>query len=480
MNLRSRRLQNSKTYLYADPRQLKGTKGSVETKAYLQSRRLDRFVFIRLDYFAGARKLPSIYVDRRQAELFSFKLEEVGKLFADDKNKCAQPADAPFGYDLLATYSTEPNATEPEFGVYRGADAIDRELLPSYILKSDNLRLTFKNIRSNEFITRYADCLSSARGAALPVGYFNFVDHILDMQTYTYATLPRIDLLVTDASSDTARRERLQAEVPNSGGSAVIDNYYRRAIRSVDPKTSIVGFSESLAPGELKFGWVMSPIAEVGRPGGVLSYRPMEPTQRSLSALVTMPAWWSRARVEVTTGWIDDSGKFSDGDKLPFSIPLPIDYELLDNILVQPGRRESRPSIALERLPDSIAVRACETATILVPGNRLWRSSVVVLGGQRANDVTVLPDMRGIIATFNSVAAQDATDDADDADDADNAHEAVRMLQVWTSEGVTGPIPVKIKGGAANCRRPELGSNNTPASTAAPAAPSPTLKPVKN
>jgi hypothetical protein len=65
----------------------------------------------------------------------------------------------------------------------------------------------------------------------------------------------------------------------------------------------------------------------------------------------------------------------------------------------------------------------------------------VVLDGQRADEVTVLPDMRGIIATFKKVAPRRSweTDDT-----------AVRKLQVWTSEGVAQEVTVKINQAGAN------------------------------
>jgi hypothetical protein len=93
-------------------------------------------------------------------------------------------------------------------------------------------------------------------------------------------------------------------------------------------------------------------------------------------------------------------------------------------------------------MAENIQVRACSRAEILVPGHRLWRSSVVVLGGQRADEVTVLPDMRGIIAIFKEVSAKR------DWEEGDNA---VRKLQVWTSEGVAQEVGVKI-GAGGPCR----------------------------
>jgi hypothetical protein len=88
---------------------------------------------------------------------------------------------------------------------------------------------------------------------------------------------------------------------------------------------------------------------------------------------------------------------------------------------------------------------------------------VVVLGGQRANEVVVLPDMRGIIATFYKIAARGGTEDvktapAAGAQDARTGSAAAseetvteRELQVWTSEGVAPPLSVLIRGLVGPC-----------------------------
>jgi hypothetical protein len=65
--------------------------------------------------------------------------------------------------------------------------------------------------------------------------------------------------------------------------------------------------------------------------------------------------------------------------------------------------------------------------------------------------------MRGIIATFNEVAPRDASEDVDGS---------VRRLQVWTSEGVAGPIPVKIEYRNEKCPPPMPEQKSQPAADA--------------
>jgi hypothetical protein len=416
----------------------------------------------------GARTLPELELISRQADLFSFRLKEVEQLLAgaSEQNRCATAVGDNFGFRLISTYpgsEGENEASKFEFGVFRRDTSaeIDDASLPNYIFKPGNLNRAFVKVLTEEGVTPHGKCLSSAKGIALPIGFLNFVSQIVDMQTYTYATLPRIDLLVGDTTSDAAQSDALAVDAKSLGASGSLNSYYQRIARAVEPKSSILGFSGSICSklpargcgadkvvkDELNFGWMLSPPVEAKYASAVVVHRPMQPTQRSLSGLITVPTWWKKANIQVTTGWVNDDGSFNARDdsanSRQYSIPLPIDYESLDAILTEPGRRDSRkPSISLERLPENLYVQACERAEILVPGNRLWRSSVVVLGGQRADEVAVLPDMRGIIATFRPVNARAHWESGD---------RAVRALQVWTSEGVAGPVMVTVVDGKKTC-----------------------------
>jgi hypothetical protein len=71
---------------------------------------------------------------------------------------------------------------------------------------------------------------------------------------------------------------------------------------------------------------------------------------------------------------------------------------------------------------------------LLLTGGRIWRSTEVTLGSQKANDIVVLPNMEGIVAHFDCVELQTPLSDA---------NPAVQIL-VWTSEGVTEPDYAKL------------------------------------
>jgi hypothetical protein len=65
-------------------------------------------------------------------------------------------------------------------------------------------------------------------------------------------------------------------------------------------------------------------------------------------------------------------------------------------------------------------LRACEPGSVIIRGSQLWRSTVVTLGGQQADEISVLPNMKGIIARFYGV--EPSISGSED-------------LYLWTSEG---------------------------------------------
>jgi hypothetical protein len=469
--------------------------GTYQALAVAQSKTLDPFVAIRLgQQITGDHEAFEIDVDERQLSMVAFDSAEVDTIYRNE-NKCVgrdgQDLQQAFEeqYSLVTQYKDAGRDVRIFYSRPGEGHPNPSSLIPAAVLTPENLKLAFGASPEAPAPAPFDTCLKFAKQRPLHVGWLNFMAGILDMQTYTYATFPRYDALISESSFDASRADALSVDLQAAKTSAGMSNALRQIVRMADAKPSVVGFSGfcsqqitrrrqasgtaqqpgfcSNTPGtdDLNFGWALYPPAQAGsRYGEAISYRPMPPTQRSLSALVTVPSFWKRVKLELDTGWINDNGSFTVGNIYTYSVTLPLDYEALDTILVGPARRDSqRPSIAIERLPDSIEVEACQRAEILIPGRRLWRSTVVVLGGQRANEVVVLPDMRGIIATFYKIAARGGTEDvktapAAGAQDARTGSAAAseetvteRELQVWTSEGVAPPLSVLIRGLVGPC-----------------------------
>ena len=86
---------------------------------------------------------------------------------------------------------------------------------------------------------------------------------------------------------------------------------------------------------------------------------------------------------------------------------------------------------------EPMVVTACRPASLLLPGRRLWRSAVVTLGSQVADEIQVLPNMRGIIAKFDQVEVPPGWPHLEPVVMDDNAVYAPHKapVTVWTSEG---------------------------------------------
>ena len=74
-----------------------------------------------------------------------------------------------------------------------------------------------------------------------------------------------------------------------------------------------------------------------------------------------------------------------------------------------------------------VSVRPCLPFSVTLLGRRLWRSTVVTLAGERANRVLVMPNMNGIIATFDKAPLPGNL--------SENDQEYYAQLTVWTSQG---------------------------------------------
>jgi hypothetical protein len=251
-----------------------------------------------------------------------------------------------------------------------------------------------------------------------------------------------------------------QAKPGENGSDIALELAKQSAANEARSRTTLIGFGyqEDAGPGAQSvseagagkvaaskipvFGWLITPPRS--SESKVDKYR-FQPLQKSLSALVSVPAWWREIDVEVKTGWMDSTGAIEyqacDDEKqnsqprplggcYSYTIGLPVDMQLLDDLVVRSQNRG--PTIDALDVPQNVKLTRCQYASIEIPGNRLWRSSVVTLGGQEASRIVVLPNMRGILAIFDEIKTT----------------EVEPALTVWTSVGsakypgsinVTGP-----------------------------------------
>ncbi len=223
------------------------------------------------------------------------------------------------------------------------------------------------------------------------------------------------------------------------------------------PSTEIAAESEGDTP-KSDFGWLVGPKYR----NHSTSDKPLAfvqtPSQQSLSAVVSIPSWWSSIQVNLTTCWLHRSRLLElTEDKEPdrfcndhsahrapaqqFSVRLPSTIDELPRKFGYSIERVPRLDSSESPLQQSEFFVGQENASILIRGKELWRSTVVMLGNQKASRIEVLPDMDGIIATFDLIRAP-STRVKRDKDSGDCVVEV--GLSVWTSEGSTDPMPIKI------------------------------------
>lgn len=280
---------------------------------------------------------------------------------------------------------------------------------------------------------RWCDDGGENRYVRIPSGLFNLIESIGTRDIYSYAVFPKneVEGILSSSSVDVALSE---------GAPGLSWFGFARGLRESQIESVLVGFGDGsrsyqddrdkhgeqdAGGGGVHFGWVMSSRGKMG------------PTQKTELALISVPAWTTELTLNVTTGWLDRNA--NEEVEKPFSlrVPVPPDFEAFD-ALVTGGQVQRKPKMLDNLMAANPKLSACENAKILIAGSRLWRSAAVTLGSQKADKITVLPNMEGIIAEFTEVEIPPVRGE-------EGKTPAVK-LRVWTSEGVaTGKKDVAIQ-----------------------------------
>jgi hypothetical protein len=240
------------------------------------------------------------------------------------------------------------------------------------------------------------------------------------------------------------------------------------------------------------FGWVIGP-----RRAGVDNRHLMD--THTLSAIVSVPSWWRAARLTVNACWVAstkvplrpqeiieqlEKDENAPGCQLTHFHPrLPGSEAELQRVLSIEVVRT--PFVRMLPESENFNAVAGQRAAFRIEGGRLWRSTMVTLGAQVAERVSVLPNMLGIVAEFDCVevpsitfsngrpqgpasrrrgtgpstgedgpperevavpsgppSPEVATPEVGTSEPSRNMQRV--PLQVWTSEGVTSPLFVHV------------------------------------
>lgn len=254
------------------------------------------------------------------------------------------------------------------------------------------------------------ECPIEYRGL-IRVGLTRFIQEVEKFSTYSYSVLPRESAV---AVKNEIRRE-LSAGA-NKGGWLDYDISGEDEVsgHSLMPVLSTFSDTEDLPPktSTPRVGWIIAPAVLYG--GGVNS---LSSLSESVMAIVSVPAWWSKLRLDLTTTWIDEMGQPIGTEKTKqMEVSLPNNFALVDTLVFQKLARG--PVITDIVVTDG--KDECESETsVLIIGQRLWRNTSVTVGGIKADKIAVMPDMSAVLATFST-----------------REPKLIRgKLIVWTSEG---------------------------------------------
>lgn len=233
------------------------------------------------------------------------------------------------------------------------------------------------------------------------------------------------------------------------------------------------GNNKNKAPG-MDFGWIVGPKYLVpNKTKGDIGFV-HAPVQYSLSAVISVPNWWTSLNLNINSCWVEQSGisqmargnDVSGGnmgypylDNICHSRTVESSYHNDINYIVRlPGSPAELPrkfGYDIERVP---AIRehryqepladfyiGQEDASLIIKGDELWRSTVVTMGNQKADTIEVLPNMKGIVAKFKKVEIPNKKLSPQLGGRAQDKPCVVRSnVIVWTSEGKTKPLFVRI------------------------------------
>jgi len=309
--------------------------------------------------------------------------------------------------------------------------------------------------------------LPGAPGTEFENGYQKYRQQVVKVSTvYAYSIAPKESFDRIDA--DSSRSNELGAALavsptPTVRSRAAVSAVGQRARESsasaIERAPRIVGFT-GVAQDAAYFGWIIGPQfravdrAEAGTFEQTVGHY-------VVSAIISAPAWWTRAHVSVATYWydgrsgtcVDDTGtplpcsqyenwKSKPGPRITeFDVMLPVDPRPLGDILLAGGGARGgadalkQPAIDKDRM-EPVGLAAGSRAEIVVPGHNLWRNPLVTLGSQQATRVKLLPNMNGLVAYFDEVTAPPGWDGVKPYDQL--------VLTVWTSQKNADSVKGKV------------------------------------
>ncbi|MBK1629883.1 hypothetical protein CKO31_03825 [Thiohalocapsa halophila] len=304
-----------------------------------------------------------------------------------------------------------------------------------------------------------------------------------------YAVEPRTKSLVGRTAVRQTRQLSASLEtLPQELRAAQLQAAQRIAERleRIGARATVVGFGHLRGGASVgndtrraSFGWILLP--NHFEPQGLLGR--VRPTHQAathrLSAVLSVPSWWTSLRLTIRQCWgrhggLDGAvsldpyqaeaqcdGKshksgFAPAGTVVYDVDLPETTERITEVfdfeVIKVPYIDHRP-------PQEVAAfEAGRRGRAVIQGGRLWRGTMVTLNDQPADEITVLPDMKGVVATFDCVLppagmrhyTRNERVEAPRGDPGDAPSRA--KLSVWTAQGDTfteariHPFKVRLPG----------------------------------
>ena len=209
---------------------------------------------------------------------------------------------------------------------------------------------------------------------------------------------------------------------------------------------------------KMNFGWVIAP-----RNRGVQKSEQID-QQYPLTVVISVPSWWRSIELDIETCWLprSDVNKIARTDDGDIQLCKSVAEKPNSTVVRLPGVVEElsrklgfevlqEPNLTgVQDLPE---LQIGQPGSLVLMGMRLWRGTEVTLGTQQASSIVVLPNMKGIIAKFDCVLPNLGSERQKLDISGMQAMDAYGVpiytsdaeVRVWTSEGVTKPLPVKLR-----------------------------------
>ncbi|MEO1190614.1 MAG: hypothetical protein AAFY02_02585 [Pseudomonadota bacterium] len=227
-----------------------------------------------------------------------------------------------------------------------------------------------------------------------------------------------------------------------------------------ESQANFIGLQRRRSGVSTQFGWLILPRPSVLADGG--SGEAQVADSLLVSALVSLPSWWGRVRIDVESCWMsrDEVGSILEAQDLCSPETLvkgsvgvrKQDHHLYvklpgtaDEVLSRMAFFPLKSPYLTEGQGQPNVVEVGRPGRVTLLGARLWKNPRVRLGHQWADSVEVLPDMRGLVAYFSCIEPDPGTagfDQSPPGGAGGLAPSTNRPVRIWTSEGTTSTLSV--------------------------------------